>query len=173
MSRIYEKEKRRGCEDGRGEVVDSQQDIFQYLLNMSSTGQNPSAAARSRRTGSRDRITSSFQMDFTARIPAFARCVGTTKNARPHAPCIPQWRGIALNVMKRLQAGVMPGFRSSSRRTRMSKTITIQVSACKECPYFNGFPAEFFDGDCANKDVPKGQDSRITNEDAIPPWCPL
>lgn len=53
----------------------------------------------------------------------------------------------------------------------MSKSISI--TCCKKCPHFSPFPADYFEGDCANRDVPKGQDSRVVNEDVVARWCPL
>jgi hypothetical protein len=51
---------------------------------------------------------------------------------------------------------------------------SIKISSCKKCPYFSAFPAEFFEGDCHHKEArSKTQDTRITNEDSIPEWCPL
>ena len=49
----------------------------------------------------------------------------------------------------------------------------IIVNSCKRCPYFSPFPAEHFEGTCMHKVDDNTIDQRITNEDAIPNWCPL
>jgi hypothetical protein len=51
---------------------------------------------------------------------------------------------------------------------------TIKIKSCKGCPHFSAFPAECFEGDCSHPEAySKTRDTRITNEDAIPDWCPL
>jgi hypothetical protein len=50
---------------------------------------------------------------------------------------------------------------------------TIKIKACSKCPHFVEFPADCFEGDCANRAVPDKQDSRIVDKDSIPSWCPL
>lgn len=51
---------------------------------------------------------------------------------------------------------------------------TIKIKSCKQCPHFSSFPAEYYEGQCSAKNIHTEQrDTRITNEDAIPSWCPL
>ena len=57
----------------------------------------------------------------------------------------------------------------------MKSTIkTIKILECERCPYFSEFPADYFDGDCTHLDAPKRtKDTRISNKETIPNWCPL
>jgi hypothetical protein len=51
---------------------------------------------------------------------------------------------------------------------------TIHIRECSCCPYFTEFPADYYDGDCThNKALLKTRDTRISNKDTIPDWCPL
>ena len=54
----------------------------------------------------------------------------------------------------------------------MSKTIKIEC--CNDCPNFSPFPAEFYDGDCGHLKANRNMyDTRISNKNSIPIWCPL
>jgi hypothetical protein len=51
---------------------------------------------------------------------------------------------------------------------------SIHIAKCAGCPYYAFFPAEYFDGECTNKESSKNtRDTRLTNKDKIPKWCPL
>lgn len=50
---------------------------------------------------------------------------------------------------------------------------TIKIKSCNKCPYFSYFPADYFEGDCNAKNNDPKQDTRITDRDSIPCWCPL
>lgn len=53
-------------------------------------------------------------------------------------------------------------------------TKTIAIKSCNHCPHFVYFPGGYFEGDCSNKDARENtQDTRITDRDSIPGWCPL